>query len=71
MHNEFTAVIERDGEWYIGYCPEIPGANGQGTTVDECRANLAEAITLILEDRREEGLRGVPEDAIRDVVVIA
>ena len=30
MHNEFTAVIERDGEWYIAYCPEIPGANGQG-----------------------------------------
>ena len=28
MHNEFTAVIEQDGEWYIGYCPEIPGANG-------------------------------------------
>ena len=71
MHNEFTAVIERDGDWYIGYCPEIPGANGQGATVDECRVNLADAISLILEDRREEGLRGVPEDAIREVVVIA
>ena len=71
MHNEFTAVIERDGDWFIGYCPEIPGANGQGATVDECRANLADAITLILEARREDGLRGVPDDAIRAVVVIA
>ena len=35
MHNEFTAIIERDGEWFIGYCPEIPGANGQGRTVEE------------------------------------
>ena len=70
MHNEFTMIIEQDGEWFIGYCPEIPGANGQGRTVEECRDDLAEAIALILEDRREDGLRGVPPDAIRDVVVV-
>jgi predicted RNase H-like HicB family nuclease len=70
MHNEFTMVIEQDKEWFIGYCPEIPGANGQGHTVEECREDLAEAIALILEDRREDGLRGVPPDAIRDVVVV-
>ena len=64
MKNEFTAVIEQDKEWYIAYCPEIPGANGQGKTKDEARENLAEAIALILKDRREEGLRGVPADAI-------
>ena len=51
MKNEFTAVIEHDGEWYIGYCPEIPGANGQGRTVDECRANLSSAIEDILDDQ--------------------
>ena len=28
MHNEFTAIIEKDEEWYIAYCAEIPGANG-------------------------------------------
>jgi predicted RNase H-like HicB family nuclease len=70
MRNEFTMVIEQDGEWFIGYCPEIPGANGQGHTVEECREDLAEAIALILEDRREDGLRGVPPDAIQDVVVV-
>lgn len=68
MQNEFTAVIEHDGDWYIGYCPEIPGANGQGRTVEECRRSLASAISLILEDRREDALRGVPEDAIREVL---
>ncbi len=52
MHNEFTAVIERDGEWYIGYCPEIPGANGQGYSKEEFLQSLADAIELILEDRR-------------------
>lgn len=70
MRNEFTSIIEQDGEWFIGYCPEIPGANGQGRTVEECRTNLSQAIALILEDRREDGLRGVPSDAIQDTVVV-
>jgi predicted RNase H-like HicB family nuclease len=70
MRNEFTAIIEQDGEWYIGYCPEVPGANGQGRTVEECRESLAEAISLILEDRRADALRGVPENAIKGVVVV-
>jgi predicted RNase H-like HicB family nuclease len=56
MHNEFTAIVERDGEWFIAYCPEIPGANGQGHTKQECLDNLAEAIALILRDRRDDGL---------------
>jgi len=70
MHNEFTAVIERDGVWYIAYCPEIPGANGQGRTVEECRESLRQAIALILEDRRQDAMKGVPDDAIREVVVL-
>ena len=65
MRNEFTAIIERDRDWYIAYCSEIPGANGQGRTKDEARENLVEAIELIFEDRREDALRGVPPDAIR------
>jgi predicted RNase H-like HicB family nuclease len=55
MRNEFTAVFERDGDWYIAYCPEVPGANGQGRTLDEAGESLAEAIKTILEIRREEG----------------
>jgi predicted RNase H-like HicB family nuclease len=70
MRNEFTAVFERDGDWFIGYSPEVPGANGQGRTIEECREDLAEAIALILEDRRQDGLRGAPSDAVRDVVVV-
>ena len=70
MHNEFTAIIEQDEEWYIAYCLEIPGANGQGRTQEEARESLGEAIALILEDRREDALRGTPPDAIRDKVTI-
>ena len=70
MRNEFTAVIEREDDRYIGYSPEFPGVNGQGRTIEECRASLADAIALILEDRREDGLRGVPADAIRETVTV-
>lgn len=71
MRNEFTAVFEEAEGWYIGYCPEVPGANGQGRTLDECRESLRDAIALILEDRRENGLRGVPPDAIRETLTLA
>jgi predicted RNase H-like HicB family nuclease len=71
MRNGFTAIIERDGEWFIAYCPEIPGANGQGRTKQEARESLAEAIALILEDRREDSLRGVPVEAERETVVVS
>ena len=70
MRNEFTAIIERDENWYIAYCLEIPGANGQGKTKSEAKSNLVEAISLILEDRRDEGLRGVPPDAIHEMVTV-
>jgi predicted RNase H-like HicB family nuclease len=70
MRNEFTAIIERDGDWFIAYCPEVPGANGQGRTKDEAQKSLAAAISLILEDRREDALRGVPPDAERGTVVV-
>ena len=70
MHNEFTAIVEHDEEWFIAYSPEIPGANGQGKTKDEALKSLAEAIDLILEDRREDAIRGLPQDAEKAMVAI-
>ncbi len=70
MRNEFTAIIEKDEDWHIAYCPEIPGANGQGRTKEEVLESLSEAIALILQDRLEDGLRGVPPDAVRETVTV-
>ncbi|HEY8055172.1 MAG TPA: type II toxin-antitoxin system HicB family antitoxin [Terriglobales bacterium] len=70
MRNEFTAVFEQDGDWVIAYCPEIPGANGQGRSKSEAKSSLAAAIALILEDRRQDGLRAVPADAERETVEV-
>ena len=71
MQNEFTAVIERDGEWFVAWCPEIPEANGQGKTIEDCRENLSQAIALIREDRREDAMRGVPASAVRELIKVA
>lgn len=60
MRSDPVPVLERDGGWYLAYTPAIPGANGQGCTPDEALESLREAVALILEDRREDALRGAP-----------
>lgn len=70
MRNEFTAIVEHEGPWFVAYCAELPGANGQGKTHEECLMNLREAIALILEHRREESLRALPADARQEPVVV-
>ncbi len=70
MRHEFTAVFEAQEDWIVAFCPEVPGANGQGRTKEEARQSLAEAIVLILEDRRDDGLRGVPAEAEREVISV-
>jgi len=72
MKGEFTAIIEPSPEGgYWAICPEVPGANGQGETIGDAKENLRQAIELILQDRREDILRGLPANAIQDKVVIA
>jgi predicted RNase H-like HicB family nuclease len=58
---DFTAVFEKVAEGYIGFVEELPGANTQGATLEEARANLREAIQLVLEANRalaEESIAG-------------
>ena len=68
--NEFTAIIEKGEDWLIGHCLEVPGALGQGKTREDVLENLAEAILLMLEVSREDGLRGAPIEAVREVIVV-
>ena len=70
MRNEFTAIIEQDGEWYIARCPEVPGANGQGRTIDEVRENLAQAIELMLDVMRDDALAEADPAAMREILVV-
>ena len=71
MKGELTAIIEKapeGGFWAI--CPEVPGANGQGDTVEDAKNSLKEAISLVLEDRIADIRRGLPDDAIQDTIAI-
>ncbi len=70
MRHEFTAVYEREADWVIACCPEVPGANGQGRPKQEARESLSRAIALVLEDRRDDGLRGVPAEAERETILV-
>ena len=49
---KFTAVYKKSGRWYSGWVEEIPGVNTQGKTLSETKANLKEALLLILETNR-------------------
>ncbi|MBI5231875.1 MAG: type II toxin-antitoxin system HicB family antitoxin [Coriobacteriales bacterium] len=52
MPMRFTAVFEEVPEGYIAFVEELPGANTQGATLGEARANLEEAVRLVLESNR-------------------
>jgi len=72
MEVQFTAVFKEVPEGYIGFVEELPGANTQGRTLEEARANLEEAITLVLDANRilaKEGLRD--EEVIREVIPLS
>ncbi len=67
MQLQLTAVFEKVREGYIAFVEELPGANSQGGSLEEARANLADAVRLVLEANRtlaEESLGG--RDVIRE-----
>jgi predicted RNase H-like HicB family nuclease len=67
----FTAVYQKVPEGYIGFVEELPGANTQGATLQEARANLQEAVEMVLEANRElaeESLRH--QDCIREPLLL-
>jgi predicted RNase H-like HicB family nuclease len=71
MQVQLTAVFKKVPQGYIGFVEELPGANTQGTTLEEARANLMEAIQMVLEANRtlaQESLEG--QDVIREPVTI-
>ena len=72
MEMILTAVFLKVPEGYIGFVEELPGANTQGATLDEARANMEEAVVLVMEANRElaeESLQG--KDVIREPLVIS
>jgi predicted RNase H-like HicB family nuclease len=62
MQEKLTAIFQKSPYGYIGYVEELPGANTQGSTLEETKKNLIEALQLVLEGNRrlvEEDLKGI------------
>lgn len=71
MRHEYTVVYQpiEDG-WIMATVPELPGAITQGATLEEARANIEDAVKLLLESYREEAIRQAPADAIVENLVL-
>lgn len=72
MKLKLTAVFQKFPEGYAAFVEELPGANTQGATLEEARANLAEAVVMVLEANRElseEELHG--QEVIREPLALA
>ncbi len=71
MKVQLTAIFQKVAEGYIGFVEELPGANSQGATLEEVRANLEEAVALVLDTNRaltEESLKG--QNVIREAMPV-
>ena len=72
MESKFTAVFEKDGDWWIGYVEELPGANSLGKSLEETRENLKEAIAMVIEANRELTKRETEgKDVIKEQISVA
>lgn len=70
MKSEYTAVVKRDGDWWVGWVEEIPGVNSQGRSRDELLENLHSALIEMLETNRESA-RGAAGDGFEEVTISA
>jgi len=70
MNRHFTAVIQQDGDWWIGWVEEIPGVNCQGKTRAELQKNLRSALREALDLNRDEALAAAREGYQEETIVL-
>ena len=70
MGTNYTAVIQRDGQWWIGWVEEIPGVNSQGESREELLDNLRSALKEALEMNRSQA-RSAAGDSFEEVSITA
>jgi len=71
MRHEYTVVYQpiEDG-WFLATVPELPGAVTEGATLDEARANIKDAVELLLQSYREDAIRQAPAEAVVESLVV-
>jgi predicted RNase H-like HicB family nuclease len=61
MKNEYTAVVQQDGHWWVGWLEEIPGVSSQGDSREELMENLRSALAEALEMNRSDARQAAGE----------
>jgi predicted RNase H-like HicB family nuclease len=71
MRHEYTVVYQpiEDG-WFMATVPELPGAVTEGATLEEARANIKDAVELLLQSYREDAIRQAPAGAVVENLVV-
>ncbi len=70
MKQEFTAVVKKDGKWWIGWVAEMSGVNSQGATKKELLENLASALSEMMELNREVALKEAGAGYTEEVLAV-
>jgi predicted RNase H-like HicB family nuclease len=70
MAGQYTAIIRKAGDWYIGWIEEIPGVNCQERTLEELRLSLQEALVDILAIRHQQALADAGSDFIKEPIAL-
>ena len=70
MNHQFTAIYKKQGKWFLGWVEEIPGVNTQGKTLKEAKANLKEALSLVLEVNRALTRKEISGRFIREALKV-
>ena len=65
-----TIIKPEPNGWFVGWVEEIPGAISQGRSLDECRHNLRESLTLLVETHRDEARIGLDPSCIEEAIEI-
>lgn len=70
MKSEYTAVLKKDGTWWIGWIEEIPGVNCQERTRERLLDTLQITLREALDFNRQEAIAAAESDYYEEVVQI-
>ena len=68
--NSYTAVVKKEGIWWIGWIAEVPGVNCQEKTKEELLVSLRETLSEILEINSQDAFASIPEGYERETVLV-
>jgi predicted RNase H-like HicB family nuclease len=70
MNNQYTAVVKKDGDWWVGWIEEVPGVNCQERTREELTESLTVTLKEALEFNRQDALSAAGENYQEEKIAV-